>query len=102
MTSLRYAIAIIGALSLLLGLSLGQNYHQYKRIQQLEFNRFRQSGIEFEWRHRIDNTHRILEQVRERSRRDRERIIHLTVPRFNQDRHIWEDVPIENVDIYIK
>ncbi|MCB0634770.1 MAG: hypothetical protein R2824_16815 [Saprospiraceae bacterium] len=100
MTSLRYAIAIIGALSLLLGLSLGQNYHQYKRIQQLEFNRFRQSGIEFEIRERVDNTRRILDRFREEA--ERQRVIHLTVPRYNEFHHRWEDVPIEKVDIYVK
>lgn len=44
MSNIRYAVIIIGALSLLLGLSLGQIYHQHQRIEQLEFNRFRQSG----------------------------------------------------------
>lgn len=43
MTNIRYAVLIIGALSLLLGLSLGQIYFQHQRIEQLEFNRFRHS-----------------------------------------------------------
>lgn len=36
MKNLHYAVAIIVALSLLLGLSIGQNYWQHQRIQQLE------------------------------------------------------------------
>jgi biopolymer transport protein ExbB/TolQ len=44
MTNIRYAVLIIGALSLLLGLSLGQIYFQHQRIEQLEFNRFRHSS----------------------------------------------------------
>ena len=102
MTSLRYAIAIIAALSLLLGLSLAQNYTQHKRIKQLEFNRFLQSGSQFELHQRFDNSHLILEQLREQTRRKRERAIHPTVPRYNEHNHRWEDVPIESVDIYIK
>ncbi|PHN05781.1 hypothetical protein [Flavilitoribacter nigricans] len=43
MSNIRYAVLIIGALSLLLGLSLGQIYFQHQRIEQLEFNRFRSS-----------------------------------------------------------
>lgn len=102
MTNLRYAIAIIGALSLLLGLSLGQNFYQHNRIKQLEFNRFRHSGVNFEFQQRIDNVERIMERFQEEERRKRERIIHLTVPRYNRHQHRWEDVPVDRVDIYVK
>lgn len=44
MSNIQYAVLTIAALSLLLGLSLGQIRQQHQRIEQLEFNRFLQSG----------------------------------------------------------
>lgn len=112
MSNIRYAVLIIGALSLLLGLSLGQIYHQHQRIEQLEFNRFRQSGKKFDLRrstvdlfrdqcrkkhrhHGVEERARAEAEARvERELRieaDRaERKLQEAIRRYNKELQLWE------------
>jgi biopolymer transport protein ExbB/TolQ len=110
MSNIRYAVLIIGALSLLLGLSLGQIYYQHQRIEQLEFNRFQQSG-EIKIHHRQHNfcrenhfhdAQRALERARadvhrkfERKQRveEVERRLQEAIYRYNRELDKWESNP---------
>lgn len=103
MTNLRYAIIIIGALSLLLGLSLGQIYYQHKRIEQLEFNRFRQMPMEFRFQHR-DHPHRAYRDALDRAREQGILLERLeeVMRRYNPEEQRWEwDVTEPEKDLRI-
>lgn len=110
MSNIRYAVLIIGALSLLLGLSLGQIYYQHQRIEQLEFNRFRQSGTIELHKHRGDFPHhrhfhdsrRARERAREQAHREHlkkleiqevEKRLQEAIYRYNRELETWEKTP---------
>lgn len=109
MSNIRYAVLIIGALSLLLGLSLGQIYRQHQRIEQLEFNRFRQSGV-IQLHKYIDGfnhfnsneARQARERAREQAHQERLRKIEVdevqkrlqeAIYRYNRELDKWEKTP---------
>lgn len=110
MSNIRYAVLIIGALSLLLGLSLGQIYFQHQKIEQLEFNRFRDSGkkqfprcnnMHLHDRHMRD-AQRSMERAWEKARQKQqwrnevdevEKRLQEAIYRYNRELKEWEKSP---------
>lgn len=95
MSNMHYAVVIIGALSLLLGLGLGQIYYQHQRIEQLEFNRFRQPSHLEQLRHCRNDLcrHRHFRQSQEATERARinaERKLKESIRRYNKELKRWE------------
>ena len=97
MTNLRYAIGIIGALSLLLGLSLGQIYFLHERVDQLEFNRFRQSTPQIQLNITSDYQRHLLQENLERARRHN--ALSKELRRYNRELQRWE-MPCKSGNVY--